>query len=89
VAVDSPPPTVRPSGTIALFAQTADKAIEKLDSLRPTQESSELRREAVALRALFRSWDKHAPKPTERAHAVSRLMDMYSAIEEYAAQQKP
>lgn len=78
-------PTPRVSGSIAVFLQTAIEAIDKLDSLPPTEESAELRREAVALQALFKSWDVRAPRSEDRAQALSRLMDLHRAVAEYVA----
>jgi hypothetical protein len=75
-------PTVRPSGTIAVFEQTLVEAIARLEGL---PEAEELRRDAGALLALFRSWKVRAPNPEERAAAISRLMDVHRASEELAS----
>lgn len=77
--------TSRSSGTVALFEQTATEAIGRLDALPLSEESVDLRREAVALQATFRSWATRSPKPEERTAAVSRIMDLHRAVEEYAA----
>ncbi len=77
-------PTVRPSGTVAVFEQTIVEAIERLDSLPASDEVTELRREIVALQALFRSWKVRVPNPEERATAISRLMSLHRASEELA-----
>ena len=79
------PDTARSSGTIAVFERTATEAIERLDDLPLSEESVDLRREAVALQALFRSWSVRAPDPEERTRAISRVMDLHRAVEEYAA----
>lgn len=86
---DHDPVTSRSSGTIAVFEKTATDAIGRLDDLPLSEESVDLRREAVALQALFRSWDIRAPDPEARALAVSRIMDLHRAVEEYAARQRP
>lgn len=78
-------PTVRPSGTIAVFEQTLVEAIAKLEGLPASDEREELRRDAVAMQALFRSWKVRAPSPEERAAAISRLMDVHRAVEELAS----
>ena len=78
-------PTVRPSGTLAVFERTLAEAIDKLDGLPASDEGGEWRREAVALQALFRSWKLRAPPPEDRAAAISRLMDVHRAVEELAA----
>ena len=78
-------PTVRPSGTLAVFEQTIVEAIEKLEGLPASDEREELRRDAVAMQALFRSWKVRAPSPEERAAAISRLMDVHRAVEELAS----
>ena len=78
-------PTVRPSGSLALFEETLVESIEKLDGLPASDERAELRREAVATQALFRSWKVRTPEPKIRAAAVSRLMSLYRAVEELAA----
>ena len=75
-------PTVRPSGTVAVFEQTLIEAIARLDGL---ADGEELRRDAGALLALFRSWKVRAPNPEERAAAISRLMDVHRASEELAS----
>lgn len=76
--------TARSSGTIAVFERTAGEAIERIDGLPPGEEGADLRREAVALQATFRSWDVRPPQPEERSRAISRLMDLHRAVEEYA-----
>ena len=78
-------PTPKASGTLAIFEQTAAEAIEKLKTCPTSEESADLYREAVALQALFRSWDTRPPLPEERAKAVSRLMDLHRAVSEYVA----
>lgn len=78
-------PTVRPSGTLAVFEQTLVEAIAKLEGLPASDEREELRRDAVAMQALFRSWKVRAPSPEERAAAISRLMDVHRAVEELAS----
>lgn len=75
-------PTVRPSGTVAVFESTLAEAAEKLGEFGP--EGAELRRDVTALQALFRSWKVRAPNPEERAVAISRLMDVHRAVEELA-----
>jgi hypothetical protein len=81
-------PTVRPSGSLALFEQTLVEAIEKLDGLPKSDECADLRREAVATQALFRSWKVRTPEPKARAAAISRLMGLYRAVEELAARSR-
>lgn len=81
-------PTPRASGSLAVFLQTASEAMEKLDACPVTEESVELRREAVALAALFRSWDRRAPGQDDRASALSRLMDLHRAVAEYVAEHR-
>ena len=78
-------PTARSSGTIAVFEQTATESIARRDALPASEESADLRREAIALQAIFRSWSVRAPESEPRAAAISRLMDLYRAVEEYAA----
>lgn len=78
-------PTVRPSGSIATFERIADELLEKLGSLSINDTTNELRRDVKAIGALFRSWKTRAPTPEERASAITRLMDLHRAIEEYAA----
>ncbi len=78
-------PTVRPSGTVAVFEQTLVEAIDRLNNLPPSEESVDLRREIVALQALFRSWKVRVPSPADRAAAISRLMDVHRASEELAS----
>lgn len=78
-------PTVRPSGTIAVFEQTIVESLDRLDGLSASDEGAELRRDAVALQAQFRSWKVRAPSPEERAMAISRLMDVHRAVEELAS----
>ena len=80
-------PTVRPSGTIAVFEQTLVEAIGKLSSMLPSDDVTDLRREAVALRSLFRAWKMRTPQPEERAAAISRLMDLHRSVEELASRQ--
>ena len=82
---DDTPVTARSSGSLALFLQTAIEAIEKLDTLPTSEDTIDLRREAIALQAIFRSWDLRAPPPEERASAVGRVMDLHRAVEECAA----
>jgi len=82
---DEDPTTSRSSGTVALFLQTAIEAIERLDRLPLSEESIDMRREAVALQAIFRSWDTRPPDPESRARAVSRVMDLHRGVEEYTA----
>ena len=82
---DSERPTARSSGTIAVFERTATEAIERLDDLPLSEESVDLRREAVALQALFRSWSVRAPDSEARALAISRVMALHRDVEEYAA----
>jgi len=82
--VDADSPTPKDSGTLAAFEQTCVEAIAKLDALPVSEESVDLRREAVALAALFRSWVARAPDPRERARAVTRLISLHRAVEEYA-----
>jgi len=60
----------------------------KLDALPASEERADLRREAVALRAMFRSWSVRAPNPEERAAAISRLIGAHRAIEEHAMRSK-
>jgi len=79
------PPTHRSSGTIALFEQTASEAVRRLDALPVSEGVVDLRREAVALQALFRSWKVRSPPPEERAQAVARVMDLHRAVEECVA----
>jgi hypothetical protein len=79
------PPTNRSSGTIALFEQTASDAVRRLDALPVSEEVVDLRREAVSLQALFRSWVVRSPPLDERAAAVSRVMDLHRAVEECVA----
>ncbi len=76
---------MRPSGTLAVFEQTLVEAIERLDGLEASDEVAEVRREVVALQALFRSWKVRAPNPEERSAAISRLMDVHRASEELAS----
>lgn len=78
-------PTPRASGTVATFELTCEEAMSKLDSLPPSEEGVDLRREVVALQALFRSWETRAPSTQERAAAVARLMDAYRAVSELAS----
>ena len=75
-------PTVRPSGSLAMFERTLVEALEKLEGL---PDSEELRREVVAMQALFRSWKVRAPRPEDRAAGVSRFMTLYRAVEELAS----
>jgi hypothetical protein len=82
---DEDPTTSRSSGTIALFLQTAVESIERLDRLPLSEESVDLRREAVALQAIFRSWDVRPPDPAARSAAISRVMDLHRSVEEYGA----
>ena len=82
---DEDPTTSRSSGTLAVFETTAVEAIVRLDGLPLSEESVDLRREAVALQAIFRSWAIRAPDPEARAMAVSRVMSLHRAVEEYAA----
>ena len=81
-------PTVRPSASIEVFEMTAREAIERLDALRVSGEANELRREALALLALFRSWSVRAPSPEDRAASITRLMSMHRAVEEYVARHR-
>jgi hypothetical protein len=85
VASEDEPDTARSSGTVAVFERTATEAIDRLDALPLSEESVDLRREAVALQALFRSWTIRAPDPEARAGAISRVMDLHRSVEEYAA----
>ena len=82
---DDESPTPKDSGTLAVFEQTCTEAIEKLDALPASELAVDLRREAVALGALFRSWTMRAPLPEERASAVGRLMDLHRAVAELAS----
>lgn len=82
---DDDPVTTRSSGTIAVFERTATEAIERLDGLPLSEDSVDLRREAISLQALFRSWSIRAPDPEARARAIARVMDLHRAVEEYAA----
>lgn len=82
---DDDPVTARSSGTIAVFEQTATEAISRLDGLPLSEEAYDLRREAVSLQAIFRSWAVRQPDPEARAMAISRVMDLHRAVEEYAA----
>ena len=75
-------PTVRPSGSLAMFERTLVEALEKLEGL---PDSEELRREVVAMQALFRSWKVRTPRAEDRAAGVSRFMTLYRAVEELAA----
>lgn len=68
-----------------MFERTTVEAIEKLDGLPASDDESELRREAMALLALFRSWKIRTPNPEDRALAISRLMDVHRAVEELAS----
>ena len=79
------PVTSRSSGTIAVFERTATETIERLDGLPLSEESVDLRREAVSLQAIFRSWTVRAPDTEARARAISRIMDLHRAVEEYAS----
>lgn len=81
--------TARSSGTLAVFEQTASEAIARLDTFPPDEETIDLRREAVALQAMFRAWSVRAPEPEARAVTISRLMDLHRAVEEYAAAKRP
>jgi hypothetical protein len=87
-ADDDQPPTSRSSGTIAIFEQTATEAIERLDRLPMSERTVDLRREAAALQALFRSWAAHPPTPETRAAAIVRVMDLHRSVEEHAARQR-
>jgi hypothetical protein len=78
-------PTVRPSGTLAVFERTIVEAIERLDGLPTSDEVTDLRREVVAMQALLRTWKVRTPKSEDRAAGVSRLMSLYRAVEELAA----
>lgn len=82
---DDEPVTSRSSGTIAVFEQTAAEAIERLAELPLSEESVDLRREAISLQAIFRSWSIRVPDPEARAMAISRVMDLHRTVEEYAA----
>lgn len=79
---------MRASKTIEAFEKTANESIAKLKAMPPTEESADLRREAVALRALFRSWNTRAPTLEERSAAIARLIGVHRAIEEYAAEHR-
>jgi hypothetical protein len=79
------PVTSRSSGTIAVFERTATEAIERLDRLPMSEENVDLRREAISLQAIFRSWSIRQPDPEARAMAISRVMDLHRTVEEYAA----
>lgn len=85
---DDQPVTARSSGTIAVFERTIGEAIERLDQTPKSDDSADLRREAVALQAMFRSWTKRPPAPEERSKAISRVMDLHRAVEEYAARSR-
>ena len=65
-----------------MFERTLVEALEKLEGL---PDSEELRREVVAMQALFRSWKVRAPRAEDRAAGVSRLMTLYRAVEELAS----
>jgi hypothetical protein len=80
-------PTPRSSGSLAVFEQTVTEAIQKLDACAPNDDSAELRQEAVALQALFRSWRVRTPGPEdkERTSAITRLMALHRAVEEHLA----
>ena len=82
---DEDSPTPKDSGTLAVFEQTCVEALGKLDALPVSEASVDLRREAIALAAMFRSWTTHSPQPAERAAAVTRLMDLHRAVAELAS----
>jgi hypothetical protein len=68
-----------------LFEQTLVEAIEKLRGLSDVED---LRREVVAMQALFRSWRVRTPRPEDRAAAISRLMSLYRAVEAISSEHK-
>ncbi len=85
LGVSDETPTVRPSGTVAVFERTLVEALDRLDNLPPSEESVDLRREIVALQAVFRAWTVRTPSREERTAAISRLMDVHRASEEIAS----
>ena len=85
---DDDAPTVRPSGTLAVFEQTIVEAIVKLDGLPASDEGVELRREVLSLQTLFRAWKVRTPSVEERRAAIVRLMDAHRAVEELAARKR-
>jgi len=60
-------------------------AIDRLEALPVSEETVDLKREAGALGALFRSWLTRAPEVHERTAAVNRLMAMHRAVAELAS----
>lgn len=76
------PPTPKDSGSLAIFETTCDECISKLAGF-DTDRADELREEARSLLIEVRGWRMKPPNVTERAHAVTRVMDLHRGVSEY------
>jgi len=81
--MEDDPPTPKDSGSLAIFESTCDECIKRLSGF-DTDRADELREEARSLLVEIRSWRGAPPNVTERAHVVTRVMDLYRAVSEYA-----
>ncbi len=78
------PPTPKDSGSLAVFESTCDECLGKLGGF-DTDRADELRAEARALLLTIRSWTLTPPNGTERAHVVTRVLDLHRAVSEYVS----
>lgn len=87
---DEGPPTRRDSGTLSVFEQTAQAALQKLSTL-PNLDARgvELVTEARDVLAIFASWKDVPPLSQERSSAIARVLDLHRSVEQYVLDRTP
>jgi hypothetical protein len=84
--MDPEAPTPRSSGTLPIFLDTVTTALERLAIFgKRDDRDTELYAEAQALLSVLGSWKGTEPAAEERAHIISRVLDLHRGVEEYVA----